>query len=138
MRSRKSNLNRSGVKRKSLNLIFILILVSLIIVLYFQKKKDLNNLFQTYFVFHEIYNPYLSNQRQEIIELLGRYEIYAVSIKPQPDGIAVKLGNGTQIYFPKENLETKVASLQLLLKRFTIEGRKIKVIDLRYSKPIIK
>lgn len=47
--------------------------------------------------------------------------------------------NGTNAIFKKDKVNlAKVESLQLLLKKFTIEGELPEQIDLRFNKPIIK
>lgn len=74
----------------------------------------------------------------KLINLLSQAGIETESIKVYPDRTEVILKDGTISVFNAENLELKVSSLQFILKRFTIEGRKAKVIDLRYNKPVVK
>jgi len=39
---------------------------------------------------------------------------------------------------PRKNLPSQISSLQLILSRLTIEGKKFKRLDLRFDKPIIE
>jgi hypothetical protein len=45
--------------------------------------------------------------------------------------------NGEVILSSKKDLRSQVSSLQLILSRLTIEGKKLKVLDLRYKHPVI-
>lgn len=46
--------------------------------------------------------------------------------------------NGWVLISKQKNIESQVSSLQLILERLTIEGKKFKKLDLRYDKPIIE
>ncbi len=41
------------------------------------------------------------------------------------------------IFSSKKQLSTQIASLQLIIKRLTIEGKRFKSLDFRYDKPLI-
>ncbi len=43
-----------------------------------------------------------------------------------------------EVYLGSKNLPSQISSLQLILSRLTIEGKKFKKLDLRFDKPIIE
>jgi len=45
--------------------------------------------------------------------------------------------NGTVIFNPLENLDLQVRSLQIILSRLTIEGKRFKSLDFRFDKPVV-
>jgi len=47
-------------------------------------------------------------------------------------------GGGEVVFSRKKSLEKQAASLQVMLERFKIEGRRIKKIDMGFQKPIIR
>ncbi len=67
--------------------------------------------------------------------LNGKEKVVSVSKIDQE--LEIKLAEGTLIFFPWEDSEEKLASLQLLLTRFRIEGRQPVKIDLRFDKPVV-
>lgn len=59
-------------------------------------------------------------------------------IRVDPDlGIVVKLEDNGEIYLSEENYPAELASLQVILKKLTMEGKRFKHLDLRYERPII-
>jgi len=66
------------------------------------------------------------------IEIKGR-------ILDNDDRVVIYLTGGTEVWFSKKkNLEKQAASLQIILDRFRIKGKKIEKIDFRYNKPVVK
>jgi len=54
------------------------------------------------------------------------------------DSFLVKLKNNEEIIFSKnKDISFQVSSLQLMLSRFTIEGKRIKRVDFRFDKPVV-
>lgn len=51
--------------------------------------------------------------------------------------IIVLSGGGKVIISSKKELAVQISSLQLMLSRLTIEGKRIKSLDFRFDKPII-
>ncbi len=49
----------------------------------------------------------------------------------------VFLNDGGEVDMLPENIQRQISSLQLILSRLTIEGKKFKRLDLRFDKPII-
>jgi len=60
------------------------------------------------------------------------------SITPSSDSYIITLSSGGQVIISsKKDLSTQINSLQLMLNRLTIEGKRIKSLDFRFDKPII-
>ena len=54
-------------------------------------------------------------------------------------GIEVQAEEALKILFSREkNLEAQIRSLQMIVKKYRIEGKDLKQVDLRYSQPIVK
>lgn len=70
---------------------------------------------------------------------LNAKQVQYLSINTKPDGslgIILKQG-GEVILSSKKDIGAQVSSLQLILSRLTIEGKKLKVLDFRYNDPVI-
>jgi cell division septal protein FtsQ len=64
--------------------------------------------------------------------------LYTSVARGQEDSLLILLkDNGEVILSSKKDLRSQVTSLQLMLSRLTIEGKKLKVLDLRYNHPVI-
>jgi len=82
----------------------------------------------------------VQNPNQEQFErLLKEYNASFSSISVASDSsYIVRLKEGEEVIFsPKKNIEAQVASLQLIRKRLTIEGKSFIKLDLRFTNPII-
>ncbi len=78
--------------------------------------------------------------RAENIEsLLYKEDIPFSSVQIASDSsILVNLAeDGQVIISSKKDIATQISSLQLMLKRLTIEGKRLKSLDFRFDKPII-
>lgn len=54
------------------------------------------------------------------------------------DSITANLKNGGSVIFSsKKDLESQITSLQLILSRLTIEGKKLKTLDFRFDNPVV-
>ncbi|MDP2860193.1 MAG: hypothetical protein Q8N98_00600, partial [bacterium] len=54
------------------------------------------------------------------------------------NAIEASASSGTTVFFSKEKeVEPQLDTLQTIWENFKIEGRRVKVIDLRYERPII-
>ncbi|MCL5970032.1 MAG: hypothetical protein M1450_00820 [Patescibacteria group bacterium] len=54
------------------------------------------------------------------------------------DSFLVKLKNNEEIILSKnKDISFQVSSLQLMISRFTIEGKRIKRVDFRFDKPVV-
>ena len=80
-----------------------------------------------------------SSQTSNLEILLTKAKIPFASISQSPDYYTVTLSDGGQIFISsKKDLTIQINSLQLMLNRLTIEGKRIKSLDFRFDKPIIK
>lgn len=70
---------------------------------------------------------------------LDKKNISFASVNINSDGsFAVELkGGGEIILSAKKDLDTQLSSLQLILSRLTIEGKKLKKLDFRYDNPVV-
>lgn len=87
-------------------------------------------------------NP-LSKERNSF-ETQIKSEVEKVSIKTDSvslnsDGsVTAKLDSGGEVIFAKNKaINSQIASLQLLLSRLTIEGKKLKSLDFRFASPVV-
>lgn len=70
--------------------------------------------------------------------LLKKAKIPFASISQSPDYYIVTLSDGGQIFISsKKDLTFQISSLQLMLNRLTIEGKRIKSLDFRFDKAVI-
>lgn len=75
----------------------------------------------------------------DLAQTLSDYFISFTRIEPYPDRLQVVLKNAPLVFFPLEgNYYELVPSLQLILRETTIQQEKPRVIDLRFSKPILR
>ena len=62
----------------------------------------------------------------------------ARSVIGQEESIEVELKDGGKVIFSsKKDLKKQITSLQLVLSRLTIEGKKLKILDFRYDNPVV-
>lgn len=73
----------------------------------------------------------------EAIILLSQYSLTFKRIKIMNQGNLVLFLPETEVFLPKKELPSKIASLQMILNRAKIEGKLPKKIDLRFKKPVI-
>lgn len=110
-----------------LGLIFLIKYLSAVkIPIYLDLKKSL------------ILSPLGKDDIKQLQNILTQYNLEAVSIRRLPDSYEIALNSGPVVIFSSSDFEAQAASLQLILNRFKIEGRRIKFIDLRFSKPVVK
>lgn len=71
---------------------------------------------------------------------LTKYAIAYDRIQSSSDSaILVTLKSGEEVVMSKtRNLDEQISSLQLILFRLTMEGKRVSQFDLRYDKPVIK
>lgn len=128
-------MNRKRRKTKSgLIIIFLsLLLVSVSSILYYRlgrptfisplSKGDLSD----------------SSLAESIETLLGKSNIAFSEVKNSTDSsVLVTLANGgTVLFSSKKSFKEQVSSLQPILSRLTIEGKRFKNLDLRFDKPSV-
>jgi|SRR3989344_115366 len=70
--------------------------------------------------------------------LLKKENVPFSSITSSSDFYTIVLSGGGQVIISsKKELAVQISSLQLMLSRLTIEGKRIKSLDFRFDKPII-
>ena len=76
------------------------------------------------------------NQAEDLLEKTG---INFSSVKIASDSsYLVTLQDGSQVILNQnKNLQNQISSLQLILSRLTIEGKRFKSLDFRYDKPVV-
>lgn len=72
-------------------------------------------------------------------EKLEKKNISFTSVTASSDAsLVVKLKEGSVVILSsKKDIESQISSLQLILSRLTIEGKKLKVLDFRYDSPVV-
>lgn len=80
-----------------------------------------------------------SSIRRNIDSLLLEKHILFSSINTASDSsyVVSLSGGGEVVLSPKKDLLFQISSLQFILKRLTIEGKRLKSLDFRYDKPIL-
>ncbi len=75
----------------------------------------------------------------KVEEELEKQNISFGKISSNSDGsLAVKLKDESEIIFSsKKDVRSQITSLQLMLSRLTIEGKKLKSLDFRFDNPVV-
>lgn len=70
---------------------------------------------------------------------LQKNNIAIESISAMPDGLfLIKLSMGEEVILSsKKNIDAQISSLQLILSRLTIEGKRFSRLDFRFDKPVV-
>lgn len=77
-------------------------------------------------------------KNNDIVTLLSSKNIAFSRAEASESAILVTLASGEEILFStSKSYDMQISSLQLILSRLTIEGRKIKSLDFRFDKPVI-
>lgn len=82
----------------------------------------------------------LENRRHNQLEGdLAQNNINFDSVEVASDSsYLINLKDGGQVIIsPSKNIQNQISSLQLIMSRLTIEGKRFKVLDFRYDKPVI-
>lgn len=80
----------------------------------------------------------LYNQRFQALLIRNSISFLKVDVASDSSYIIFLKDNGEVHMDSKKNLQPQISSLQLILSRLTIEGKKFKKLDLRYELPIIE
>lgn len=80
-----------------------------------------------------------TSKMSDLESILKNNKISFSSIDVNPDSsFTVNLtGDGVVILSSKKDIRAQLSSLQLILSRLTIEGKKLKSLDLRFGSPVI-
>lgn len=70
-------------------------------------------------------------------ELIG-IGVSPLSVVATDEGYLIKVKEGEKILFSKDiDIATQISSLQLVLSRLTIEGKRFSRLDFRFEKPVV-
>ncbi len=111
--------------------IFILVAAGYLIFHFVLPKKDL---------FVSPLAKQLANQKHNDLENIleaGNISFDSIDIASDSSYLVNLKEGGQVIISPNKNLKNQISSLQLILSRLTIEGKRFKVLDFRYDKPVI-
>ena len=80
-----------------------------------------------------------SRNQNQIDDLLQKSGIAFTSVENAKDSTyLVNLKDGGQVIITQnKNVQNQISSLQLILSRLTIEGKRFKSLDFRYDKPVV-
>ncbi len=78
-------------------------------------------------------------KHNQIDEMLEKSGIAFTSVESAKDSTyLVNLKDGGQVIITQnKNVQNQISSLQLILSRLTIEGKRFKSLDFRYDKPVV-
>lgn len=133
---RKRQLKKEKLKNRALVLLFSLI--GFLILILFAEYLYLHFSFEkTYFI-----SPIAKTQYSKTIALENLLKIEDVSFSSvyssQDTSFIVNLKNGGRVILSsKKDIKKQISSLQLILSRLTIEGKKLKVLDFRFDNPVV-
>jgi len=87
-------------------------------------------------------SPLAQNKASKIAvveELFSKDKIGLANITSSSDGSFVaNLASGEEVILSsKKDIGSQLSSLQLILSRLTIEGKKLKVLDFRFDNPVV-
>lgn len=78
------------------------------------------------------------SEKTLVESLLAKNNISYDSVIGSESAILVTLGDKQKIVFSNnKNIASQISSLQLVLSRFTIEGKKFNYLDFRFERPIV-
>lgn len=79
------------------------------------------------------------SKTQDVRALLASQKINVSSFSVATDSsyMVVLKDGGTVILAPGKDLAAQVRSLQIILSRLTIEGKRFKILDFRFDKPVV-
>jgi hypothetical protein len=94
------------------------------------------------FVQGTIISPLAKTKLSKLIsledELANKHISFSSVVVNSDDSYVVNLiDNGEVILSSKKDIGSQLSSLQLMLARLTIEGKKLKVLDFRFDNPVV-
>lgn len=133
---RRRQLKKEKLKHKTRNTIIILFCLFglLIIIEYIYLNFSLGR--STYI------SPVAKNQTSKTIlfeNQLEKSNIKFSTVTASSDGsfIVVLNAGGEVIFSSKKDIRSQISSLQLMLARLTIEGKRLKILDFRFDNPVV-
>ncbi|MDP2649928.1 MAG: hypothetical protein Q8P10_03705 [bacterium] len=130
MRNRK---NRKSKKIFQLLFLFILILGGVAFLKFYLEKT------QNITIISPVSFTNNNNNLKKLETLLKQSNISFGSLSSSSSSYFVKFKDGEEVILDSNKpLEQQISSLQLVLSRLTIEGKRFVRLDLRYDKPVIQ
>lgn len=133
---RKRQLKKEKIKSRTKTAFIVLFLLSLILI-------TIEYLYLNFSFGRTTYvSPVPKNQTSNTIALereLEKSNIPFKTISANLDGsLAVELIDGSIVIMSlKKDIKNQISSLQLVLSRLTIEGKKLKSLDFRFNNPVV-
>lgn len=116
-------------------LLFLVVFLGMVAVGYWQKEKIMILLRPA-----SIQTPIF--KQPEVYPLVELLEKNSLVLEAAPvsfsDAIVASVAGVSVFFSPQKDLASQVRALQLVLPKLTMEGKKIKEIDLRFSKVVIR
>lgn len=125
---------------KRLSSLYLFCIIILLIVFFLSNSQNFS------FFPKPIVSPLaFSNKSTKIVDrasierLLSQKKIeYNTVVSATDSSYAVRLADGGEVIFSAtKDIAIQISSLQLILSRFTIEGKRLSKLDFRYTNPII-
>lgn len=136
---------KTVIKKKILHLIILLFTIIFLVaggIFWFFKPYSLQSLFVEKFkqLNSKLFNPTPNNNYLILLNQLAQKQIDISYLNYlDEETVEASLTSGIKVTFSlKKDPIGLVTSLQLILSRFRIEGRKINKIDLRFKNPIVE
>jgi hypothetical protein len=131
-RQLKKEKSKSRIKILFIALIFLILLFVIFEVLYLNFSFGRN----TYL------SPIAKEQRSKLISIESELEKSNISFKTvnvkEDSSFEVHLADSSVVILSsKKDIKSQISSLQLILSRLTIEGKKLKVLDFRFDNPVV-
>ena len=113
---------------------FLFVLV-ILLIFYFLTSLVLNRK-----IISPLSQKYFSFRNENIQDELYKAGISFSSVERADDSsYLITLSDGGHVIItPAKNIKKQISSLQLILGRLTIEGKRVKLIDFRYDRPVIR
>lgn len=124
--------SKQSLKLILITILFIGIISTLFVYLY------INFYINTY----GFISPLSQNKETLLVKVEEELEKQSISfgkVSSNPDGsLSIKLKDESEIIFSsKKDVKSQITSLQLMLSRLTIEGKKLKSLDFRFDNPVV-
>ncbi|MEK7160063.1 MAG: hypothetical protein AAB702_01115 [Patescibacteria group bacterium] len=136
MFTRKRQLKKEKIKKRTKTAFIVLFFLSIILI--FIEYLYLNFSFgKTFYI-----SPVSQNKTSKTIALEKELEksnilFKRVSVSSDRSLLIELADGGIVIMSPKKDIKNQISSLQLVLSKLTIEGKKLKSLDFRFNNPVI-
>ncbi len=138
----------SNKARKKINFrkaVFLLFLITILCFLFFFLFKKILEMKEFFTQFKD--SRFLTNQEMDKSNTQN-YDVYMEfqsldgTIERQSDKVIIHFEDGSKAYLPNmndpESIRNTYGVLKKIRQKYTIENKAVDIIDLRYSRPIIK